>query len=54
VPAEHRQRLTALAQRLDAVAKALAAPRPNYWKLHNELAQVRERTRETIVAMRHR
>jgi len=54
VPAEHGQRLTALAQRVDAVGKALAAPRPNYWELHNELAQVRDRTRETILAMRNR
>jgi hypothetical protein len=54
VPAEHGQRLDALAGRVEAVAKAAAAPRPNYWELHNELTEVRSRTRETITAMRAR
>jgi hypothetical protein len=54
VAAEHGQRLDGLAGRVETVAKALAAPRPNYWELHNELTQVRDQTRETIVAMRAR
>jgi hypothetical protein len=54
VPAEHGQRLDALAGRVEAIARALAVPRPNYWELHNELGEVRDRTRETIVAMRAR
>jgi hypothetical protein len=54
VPAEHGHRLDGLAGRVEAVAKAIAAPRPNYWELHNELTEVRDQTRETIVAMRAR
>jgi hypothetical protein len=52
VPAEYGQRLDGLSAQVDAAAKALALPRPNYWELHNKLTAVREQTRETIVAMR--
>jgi hypothetical protein len=54
VAPEHGTRLDALSTRVDVVARALAAPRPNYWELHNELVAIRERTREIIQAMRAR
>ena len=54
VSAAHGERLDGLAERVEKAAKALAAPRPNYWELHNELTEIREQVTATIVAMRAR